>query len=153
MARTQQKETFVGTPYSPIMEHEQEGLDHLDDYSTSGCNCFHFFSFRWEQNHGNEHGHLLGEQRETWVVKKLKKVKEVSEVVAGPRWKTFIRKISAYIKKMKRHKNNNNQFQYDPESYALNFDGDREEDDLLVPIFSSRFSVPPSADQQRQNGL
>jgi hypothetical protein len=56
-------------------------------------------------------------------VRKLKKVKEASEIVAGPKWKTFIRKIGAYIKKRKQR---NNQAQYDAESYTLNFD--REED-------------------------
>lgn len=79
-------------------------------------------------------------------MKKLKKAQEVSEVLAGPKWKTFIRKISGYVKNKKQK---NNQFQYDPESYALNFDGgvDREEDRLL-PDFSTRFAAPP-VDERR----
>ncbi|CAN1189906.1 hypothetical protein LINPERPRIM_LOCUS11255, partial [Linum perenne] len=29
-----------------------------------------------------------------WVVEKLKKVRGISEVAAGPRWKNFIRRVS-----------------------------------------------------------
>ncbi|XP_012081227.1 uncharacterized protein LOC105641315 [Jatropha curcas] len=126
----------MATPYSPIIEHEDEGYEY--DYeeeasSSSGCNCFRVFCFR-----------------------KFKKVKEVSEVVAGPKWKTFIRKISLYFNKQKNnhHHNNNSQFQYDPQSYALNFDDGgadrREEDGLLLPAFSSRFTT---VNEKRQNGL
>ncbi|KAJ9141087.1 hypothetical protein P3X46_031664 [Hevea brasiliensis] len=152
----------MATPYSPIMEHEQKGQDYEDERSTaSGCNCFQLFSFKWNQNNNDyENRYLLNQQNgdiqhgESWVVNQLKKVKEVSEVVAGPKWKTFIRKVSGYIKNMKKQKNNNNnsQFQYDPESYALNFDGgvDREEDDLLLPGFSSRLA---SVGEKRQNML
>ncbi|KAE8676529.1 aldehyde dehydrogenase 1 precursor family protein [Hibiscus syriacus] len=49
----------------------------------------------------------------------LHKVREWSEIVAGPRWKTFIRRFN-------RNKSGSGgrhgQFQYDPLSYALNFD-------------------------------
>ncbi|XP_058112221.1 uncharacterized protein LOC131255494 [Magnolia sinica] len=45
----------------------------------------------------------------------LKKVKEWSEIVAGPRWKTFIRRFN-------RKGSRCGKYQYDPLSYALNFD-------------------------------
>lgn len=135
------------------MEHDYE-----EERSTpSGCNCFQLFSFKWHQNDNEyEDRYLLNQQRgenqngESWVANQLKKMKEASEVVAGPKWKTFIRKVSGYMKNMKKQKNN--QFQYDPESYALNFDGGngREDDGLLLPVFSSRLA---SAEQKRQDGL
>lgn len=75
------------------------------------------------------------------MARKLKKVKEVSEMVAGPKWKTFIRKMGGYLKGKKQR----NRFQYDPESYALNFDG---EDDGPPLGFSARFAVPMAAREQ-----
>ncbi|KAI5585724.1 hypothetical protein BDE02_06G164600 [Populus trichocarpa] len=122
--------TFMSPIDSPRMSHEQEGYDHLDDYeeeaySANGCCCFRLFTFNLRRNNEREYDILNenGDHRDPWLVRKLKKVKEASEIVAGPKWKTFIRKIGAYIKKRKQR---NNQAQYDAESYALNFD--REED-------------------------
>ncbi|CAK9138635.1 unnamed protein product [Ilex paraguariensis] len=80
----------------------------------------------------------------------FKKLREWSEIVAGPRWKTFIRRFN-------RNKSGvisrNAKFQYDPLSYALNFDegpgqnGNPEEEiDYISRNFSSRYaSVPVSA--------
>ncbi|KAL6524414.1 hypothetical protein OROHE_016085 [Orobanche hederae] len=49
----------------------------------------------------------------------LKKIREWSEIVAGPRWKTFIRRFNRNrIGGGGRHPN----VQYDPLSYAMNFD-------------------------------
>lgn len=45
------------------------------------------------------------------------KIREWSELVAGPRWKTFIRRFNRN-RSGGRHAN----FQYDPMSYAMNFD-------------------------------
>ncbi|KAI3454525.1 hypothetical protein Pfo_011188 [Paulownia fortunei] len=47
----------------------------------------------------------------------LMKIREWSEIVAGPRWKTFIRRFNRN-RSGSRHAN----FQYDPLSYAMNFD-------------------------------
>ncbi|KAH8481768.1 hypothetical protein H0E87_029310 [Populus deltoides] len=148
--------TFMSPIGSPRMSHEQQGYDRLDDYeqeaySANGCCCFGLFNFNSRRNNEREYDVLNqnGDSRDPWLVRKLKKVKEASEVLAGPKWKTFIRKISAYIKKKKQR---NNQTQYDAESYALNFD--REEDDCLIPGFSSRFAAASSEDQEtRRNGL
>ncbi|KAL3818646.1 hypothetical protein ACJIZ3_004551 [Penstemon smallii] len=51
----------------------------------------------------------------------LKKIREWSEIVAGPRWKTFIRRFSRNRSGINHTKQVNN-FQYDPLSYAMNFD-------------------------------
>ncbi|XP_051123260.1 uncharacterized protein LOC127246095 [Andrographis paniculata] len=45
----------------------------------------------------------------------LKKIREWSELVAGPRWKTFIRRFN-------RSGRRNVNLHYDPLSYAMNFD-------------------------------
>ncbi|PHT88159.1 hypothetical protein T459_10265 [Capsicum annuum] len=73
----------------------------------------------------------------------LKKLREWSEIVAGPRWKTFIRRFN-------RNKNGTQgKFQYDPLSYALNFDeGNNGEEDNEYGLrdFSTRYaSIPASA--------
>ncbi|KAF5749564.1 hypothetical protein HS088_TW04G01534 [Tripterygium wilfordii] len=143
---------------SPLKEHSQ-GSDDIDDYvvedeSPSGCACFKFFSFKNHRrsNDNNEYNHLLNqreENREGWWAEKLRKVKETTELVAGPKWKNFIRKIGGYFNKKRLQRNN--KFQYDPQSYALNFDGgiDEEEDDDLIRGFSARFAPPFSAEKQR----
>ncbi|CAK7338523.1 unnamed protein product [Dovyalis caffra] len=153
MARPQV--TFMSPINSPTMSHEQEGYDHLDDheeetYSPTGCCCFRLFTFNSRRNNERDYDLLNqnGEHRDPWLVRKLNKVKEASEVLAGPKWKTFIRKIGAFIKKKKQR---NNQFQYDAESYALNFD--REEDDNLIPGFSSRFAAASGDQEIRRNWL
>ncbi|CAN4086166.1 unnamed protein product [Withania somnifera] len=73
----------------------------------------------------------------------IKKLRELSEIVAGPRWKNFIRRL-------KRNKNGTQgKFQYDPLSYALNFDeGNNGEDQEEHGFrdFSTRYSsIPASA--------
>ncbi|KAJ4831650.1 hypothetical protein Tsubulata_045563 [Turnera subulata] len=154
MAKPQVKVTFMDTTSPAIIEHDHEEENLLQhNYEEemlvdNGCNCFGIFSSKWR--HAGKY--QQGEHRETWVVKKLKKVKEVSEVVAGPKWKTFIRKISAYFKSKRRFKNN--QFQYDAQSYALNFDeGADEDEDYCFQPFSSRFSAPIPVGDRRGNGL
>lgn len=123
---------------SPLKENGREGEEDFDEYentvSAKGCgfDCFGLFSFKTRRR-GNEYDNLLheGEYRlgETWWNEKLKEVKEVSELCAGPKWKNFIRMIGRYFS-FKRNKHSN--FQYDPQSYALNFDSgfDREGDDF-----------------------
>ncbi|KAB2076656.1 hypothetical protein ERO13_A06G050000v2 [Gossypium hirsutum] len=118
-----------------------------------GCGCFNLFCLkrRRSYNHINESNTLLhqrGEQHtEEWWKCKLNKLKQFSEKVAGPKWKNFIRKMGGYCDKRKDQKN---RFQYDPCSYALNFDeGDDKEADDLLRGFSSRFTAPFEHDRQR----
>ncbi|KAM7483219.1 hypothetical protein LguiB_007802 [Lonicera macranthoides] len=75
----------------------------------------------------------------------LKKLREWSEIMAGPRWKTFIRRFNRTKSGGKSAK-----FQYDPLSYELNFDkgpgqngNPEEDDDYMYRNFSSRYATFP----------
>uniref|UniRef100_A0A803QLT7 Uncharacterized protein n=1 Tax=Cannabis sativa TaxID=3483 RepID=A0A803QLT7_CANSA len=93
------------------------------------------------------------ENEDPWWSRSWKKVREWSELVAGPKWKTFIRRFNK--NRPFCHNNHNKhgaKFNYDEFDYALNFDDGRgqnghfDDEDLLRRDFSSRFaSVPPSA--------
>ncbi|KAL3532236.1 hypothetical protein ACH5RR_005757 [Cinchona calisaya] len=156
MARAQEKQAFTTSTYSPIREQNQE--DHLDfdEIATpSGCCC----CFGWIKNN-HESKYLLQENngleqqhKESWFVNKLKKLKEFSEVAAGPKWKNLVRKIGKYLKPDNKQ-SRTYQSMYTPNSYALNFDdgGEEEEDDDLFVSFSSRFSAPLSSNQQKTEG-
>ncbi|PON61086.1 hypothetical protein PanWU01x14_148720 [Parasponia andersonii] len=54
-------------------------------------------------------------------VRAFKKLREWSEIVAGPRWKTFIRRLNRN-RSAGGGGNRHGKFQYDPLSYSLNFD-------------------------------
>ncbi|KAL6633562.1 hypothetical protein ACP70R_026233 [Stipagrostis hirtigluma subsp. patula] len=74
------------------------------------------------------------------------KVREWSELVAGPRWKTFIRRFG---RGQPRPHHFGRKLNYDALSYALNFDeghGASPEGDYTgYRDFSSRFAVPPAS--------
>lgn len=144
MSKQQQQQQEL-TPI--IMEHEHEGNDIPDD-ETSSLSCFRLFCCF--DTHDSESAGFLYQQpsgdlinQDTWIMKRVKSVKEYSELVAGPKWKNFIRRFS---KKPKwKNSSNTTPFQYDPQSYALNFnDGSnyKEDDDLLPRSFSTRFAPP-----------
>lgn len=79
-----------------------------------------------------------------WWVRSWRNFREWSEIVAGPKWKTFIRRFN-------KNRFNRTKFQYDPLSYALNFDegpgqNGHLDEDYLGRDFSCRFaSIPASA--------
>jgi hypothetical protein len=132
----------------PLREHQEGDMDDNEEtFSAGGCGCLRLLGIGWRQSSGKESKHLLQdkrEHRETW----LNKIKQVTEVFGGPKWKTFIRKMGGYKKQR-------NGFQYDPRSYALNFDNgfDREEEEGLVSHdFTSRFPAP-FHDEKRPTGL
>lgn len=128
----------MAAPYSPIKEEEDDGHDF-----SGGCCCFRGFCFGRDE--GSSRHHLLQErlgdsQKEAWVVAQIKKLKQLSELVAGPKWKNFIRKIG----RLCRCKNQvAPPYQYSPDSYALNFAGDQveEEGGTLSHSFSARFAT------------
>lgn len=176
-----QKPVFMTETSPIIMEHHQEGVDayYEEDVATGagGWGCFRFFcfgssnsargagertQFLQQSTAGSDHHHQQQSaaddqypHKETWLVVRLKSLKEFSELVAGPKWKNFIRKFS---KKLPR-KYSTTTTQYDPRSYALNFndgvDDDEDDDGFLLRNFSTRFAPPvPAAagttDQQRR---
>ncbi|KAJ9163724.1 hypothetical protein P3X46_023359 [Hevea brasiliensis] len=78
-------------------------------------------------------------------VRAIKKIREWSEIVAGPKWKTFIRRFN---RSRSSGNGRHGKFQYDPLSYALNFDEgpgqssnfDEEDDYGGFHDFSSRYA-------------
>ncbi|KAB5524948.1 hypothetical protein OIU85_009938 [Salix viminalis] len=140
--------------------------------NTRCCFCFPCFSSRrsssvglsfWESIQSSSQSHGYGPHQNQWWAKgirTLKKIREWSEIVAGPKWKTFIRRFNRNNSGSgigRRHGN----FQYDPLSYSLNFDegpggqnGNPDESDVYGGFrdFSSRFAsvsasgVPVSVD-------
>ncbi|KAL0427427.1 UNVERIFIED_CONTAM: hypothetical protein Slati_2917500 [Sesamum latifolium] len=143
-------------PSSAFIPTAERHVDADDYVAGGGCGCFRRFCFGWDDG-GDSHNYLLqgrgerGGHKEAWVAAQLKKLKEFSELVAGPKWKNFIRKIGRIFK----HKQQRMDFQYSPQSYALNFaeDQDQEEDENLLHSFSSRFAPHSINDQQRKGGL
>ena len=87
------------------------------------------------------------ESDEGWwarVISALKKAREWSEIAAGPRWKTFIRRLNR--SKSGGGSGKQRKFQYDPLSYSLNFDdgagqNDHFDEEYESRNFSSRFAV------------
>ncbi|CAA7407114.1 unnamed protein product [Spirodela intermedia] len=86
----------------------------------------------------------LSSSGEPWWRRALMRVREWSELLAGPRWKTFIRRLN----RSPRGGGKVAKLQYDPLSYALNFDdggsgGEPSDGELGCPDFSARFVRPP----------
>ncbi|KAE9601443.1 hypothetical protein Lal_00024067 [Lupinus albus] len=76
-----------------------------------------------------------GDRWWTRGIRAFKKIREWSEIVAGPKWKTFIRSFNRSGKRIPN-------YQYDALSYALNFDegqnGDSQHDGYRN--FSTRYA-------------
>ncbi|KAK2646659.1 hypothetical protein Ddye_021854 [Dipteronia dyeriana] len=124
MAVSQEKVSFM----SPLKE-QLEG-DDIGNYDNSSMETGHGCCFGWCR--GKDGRDLLHDNEddyeESWWIERTRKVKEASELLAGHKWKNFIRKIGRYCN-IKRN-NHKTQFQYDPESYALNFDRGLDRDDV-----------------------
>lgn len=139
MANPHEKMAAISPPDHETDDDYYDGDDEL--VPSSSCGCFWGLYARVlpcgrNSNSGITRRYLLqqGEvARENWLVENVKKVREFSEVLAGPKWKNFIRSIGSIYKKRRV------QAQYDPHSYALNFDEGvgREEDNSAYLHFSS----------------
>ncbi|KAL7605812.1 hypothetical protein Lser_V15G17216 [Lactuca serriola] len=111
--------------------------------------CCFCLPYRWRKVPSSEEEDDYNKSNGTlWSrgIAALMKVREWSEIVAGPRWKTFIRRFNHN----KSFGKQSSKFQYDPFSYALNFDqgplqnGDPEaENEYMIRNFSSRYVLPP----------
>ncbi|KAK6944400.1 hypothetical protein RJ641_025502 [Dillenia turbinata] len=152
MATISQEKQTQKLTLSPLREQQED--DYEDAATNSGCgNCFgrflSFNNYRRVNNNNNNNKDQKGVEKESWVSEKLKKLKEFSELIAGPKWKTFIRKLGGYCNNRK-SKRSKTQFQYDAQSYALNFDDDNgadgDDDYRLFHSFSARFAAPVSSD-------
>ncbi|KAF7135195.1 hypothetical protein RHSIM_Rhsim08G0056500 [Rhododendron simsii] len=93
--------------------------------------------FKWERisNSSPEK-----EEESAWWLSAFKKLREWSELVAGPRWKTFIRRFNK-TRGGCCGMRNGKLFQYDPLSYALNFDDGVGQNGHFD--FSSRYAAIP----------
>lgn len=95
----------------------------------------------WQRIHSNH----LHEPR--WWVRAFLKIREWSEIVAGPRWKTFIRRFNR-DQRRGRDWDDRAKFQYDPLSYTLSFEDEDKGDDDEVGLgglrsFSMRYASVP----------
>uniref|UniRef100_A0A7N0ZVG6 Uncharacterized protein n=1 Tax=Kalanchoe fedtschenkoi TaxID=63787 RepID=A0A7N0ZVG6_KALFE len=97
------------------------------------------------------------EERQWWMRgwDVVMKVREWSEIAAGPKWKTFIRRFG----RNRMMRSGGSKFRYDPLSYALNFDesaiqsSNSYDEDLLRRDFSARYaSIPGSAKSTMDTG-
>ncbi|KAH6774453.1 hypothetical protein C2S52_002587 [Perilla frutescens var. hirtella] len=133
---------------------DEDSCEDLHDaaFSSRGCCSFNFPCFRSRQSENWERISSSAEENEaiynrSWWDRgadALKKVREWSELVAGPKWKTFIRRFNRTGGRARPAK-----FQYDPLSYSLNFDQGRGQNwECEVRDFSSRYAPIPAQNVQ-----
>ncbi|KAK4804411.1 hypothetical protein SAY86_004228 [Trapa natans] len=103
------------------------------DVAFSKRGCCYWIPFA-SSSRGLSKSSTMTTYQEPWWRRGWKKVREWSEKMAGPKWKTFVRRFG-------RNRGNNRlgglgagtwsgQFRYDPLSYAMNFDEGYGDDDL-----------------------
>ncbi|KAG6659454.1 hypothetical protein I3843_03G032300 [Carya illinoinensis] len=90
------------------------------------------------------------ESEDRWWTRGWKKFQEWSELVARPKWKTFVHRFKKNRTGLEAT-DGHGKFNYDPMSYALNFDegmgqNNHLDEDYLGRDFSCRYaSIPASA--------
>ncbi|KAG2300466.1 hypothetical protein Bca52824_036940 [Brassica carinata] len=94
------------------------------------------------------------EPDERWWISGWNKMREWSEILAGPKWKTFIRRVgrSRFCgcggDGGSSSRPDQVGFRYDSSSYSLNFDDGKQmghfEDEFPYRDYSMRFTAPPS---------
>ncbi|EPS65826.1 hypothetical protein M569_08952, partial [Genlisea aurea] len=140
-------------------EFPRRGMDPIDESSDALFHgrrrrCFYFPCFDRSEADSSRGGDgtgapswwtkMSGSALWTRGVDALMKIREWSEILAGPRWKTFIRRFNRNRGGGGNGKHAN--YQYDPLSYAMNFDegngiSDLEADEAYYSRnFSSRYA-------------
>lgn len=124
-------------------------------FGSRRCCCFPWPKSSWERIQlGSDRAPPSPPPTGLWSrgVRAFMKIREWSELVAGPRWKTFIRRFnrnSRFGGAAAAARVGSTRFQYDPLSYAMNFDeghGTSPEGDYAgYRDFSSRFAILPGS--------
>nr|GEU38747.1 hypothetical protein [Tanacetum cinerariifolium] len=114
-------------------------------FHTTSRRCCFCIPYTWQKIPSSSSHTYHNSNQSFWTrgVTAFKKLREWSEIVAGPKWKTFIRRFN------RNKSNKGHKYQYDPLTYALNFDeglpldnGDSEaENEYIVRNFSSRYAA------------
>lgn len=131
----------------------QRDLEAIDETSNvlirnSRC-CFIFPCFNSRRQSSSAAGVAWWQRvqsHDRWwapAVAAFQRVREWSEIVAGPKWKTFIRRFNR--NRSGNSHSHHGKFQYDPLSYSLNFEEDSnfDNDDEFTGFrrdFSSRYA-------------
>ncbi|XP_010442314.1 PREDICTED: uncharacterized protein LOC104725353 [Camelina sativa] len=148
---------------SPISEMDATDDMHEALFAKRGC-CFLMpcLASSKPSNHGGslwwQRIRTVEPDQRRWWIRGWRKMREWSELVAGPRWKTFIRRfgrnrccggggggnIGGGGECAGNH--NHGKFRYDPLSYSLNFDDGKQtghfDDEFPYRDYSMRFAAP-----------
>ncbi|KAL6226205.1 hypothetical protein ACLB2K_000168 [Fragaria x ananassa] len=140
-------------------------MDAYEEEAPACCHgCFGVFKFPWKQSSSENEGKLLlggcnsSTKEVTWWRKELNKARESTVVYGGPKWKNLVRKIGAYCRGCRKQKvrlwkkqKPKNRFQYDMDSYNLNFHNGSDGRDGENPVadFAARFAAPSSVISQQ----